>query len=302
MDERHRKAIRQALGDDVLFDCPMSRYTTFRVGGNAAALCTCNELSQLRWLIAYAGGEDLPVLFVGRGSNLLFRDTGFAGLVIRLAGVLAAFVEEVSEPPRLVAGGGAALSEILSYCRRRGLSGLEFLAGVPGTAGGAVAMNAGAWGQEIGTIVREILLMGMDGEVSAKSGSELRFGYRSVSIPAGNVIVRVSLNLMRGDPQGVDSQMAEYLIRRKAVQPLDHPSGGSVFKNPPGDFAGRLIESAGLKGERAGGAMISPKHANFIVNTGDAKASDVLALMELARKTVRERTGVELEPEIRVVG
>jgi UDP-N-acetylmuramate dehydrogenase len=302
MDERHRRAIRETFGEDVLFDCPMGQYTTFRAGGKAAGLCTCRELSRLEWLVPYARREDLPFLVVGRGSNLLFKDTGYPGLVIRLAGELAGIVEEESDSPLLRAGGGAALSEILSYCRERGLSGLEFLAGIPGTAGGAVAMNAGAWGQETGGLVREVLLMGLEGDLFTMDRSGLRFGYRSVSIPEGNVIVRVLLKLQRHNPEAVSARMAGYLSRRKTAQPLEHPSGGSVFKNPPGDFAGRLIEAAGLKGEKIGGAMISPKHANFIVNTGGAEAKDILALMELARKAVREQTGVELEPEIKVVG
>jgi UDP-N-acetylmuramate dehydrogenase len=302
MNERQRKEIRETFGEDVLFDCPMSRYTTFRAGGNAAALCSCYEISRLRWLAAYARTETLPFLVVGRGSNLLFRDTGFEGVVVRLAGEMAAVAEEGTDPPGLRAGGGAPISEVLSFCRDKGLGGLEFLAGIPGTAGGAVAMNAGAWGQEIGGLVREVLLMGSEGDLLTGDRDELGFGYRSASIPEGSVVVQVLLTLSRKDPEAVAGRMAEYLGRRKAAQPLEHPSGGSVFKNPPGDFAGRLIEGVGLKGKKAGGAMISPKHANFIVNTGGAKAKDILDLMDLARKAVLERTGVELEPEIKVVG
>ncbi|PKN61602.1 MAG: UDP-N-acetylenolpyruvoylglucosamine reductase [Deltaproteobacteria bacterium HGW-Deltaproteobacteria-15] len=302
MDERQRREIREIFGEDVLFDCPMSRYTTFRVGGNAKALCTCREMSRLEWVVSYGVRERLPFLVIGRGSNLLFKDSGFDGMAIRLAGDLAGIVEVASDPPLLKAGGGAPLSELLSYCRKRGLSGLEFLVGVPGTAGGAAAMNAGAWGMETGQVIREISMVDPGTGLLSKDRSELRFGYRSLSIPKGAVIVRVVLGLVRDDPQAVSARMAEYLSRRKAGQPLDHPSGGSVFKNPPGDFAGRLIEKAGLKGEKVGGAMISPKHANFIVNVGGASAGDVLALMELARKRVWELTRVELEPEIRVVG
>lgn len=302
MNEGHRREIQAIFEEDVLFDRPMSRYTTFRVGGNASALCTCREPSRVQWLVTYARREDLPFLVLGRGSNLLFKDAGFEGVVIRLAGELAGIEEEKPDPPMLRAGGGTPLVEVLSYCRERGWSGIEFLAGVPGTAGGAVAMNAGAWGQETGGLVREVLLMDPGGELLTVDGSRLRFGYRSVSIAEGNVILRVLLGLVRSDPQAVSARMSEYLSRRKAAQPIEHPSGGSVFKNPPGDFAGRLIEAAGLKGEKIGGAMISPKHANFIVNMGGAEAKDVLALMELARKAVWERMGVVLEPEIRVVG
>jgi UDP-N-acetylmuramate dehydrogenase len=302
MDERQRREIREIFRDDVLFDCPMSRYTTFRVGGNADALITCRETAELEWVVSYADREQLPFLVIGRGSNLLFKDSGFEGVAIRLAGDLAGIGEEESNPPLLRAGAGAPLSELLSYCRDKGLSGLEFLVGIPGTAGGAAAMNAGAWGMETGRVIREISMMEPGGGLLARNRAQLRFGYRSLSIPKGTVIVQVTLELVRDDPQAVSARMAKYLSRRKTGQPLEYPSGGSVFKNPPGDFAGRLIERAGLKGERIGGAMISPKHANFIVNVGGASAGDVLALMELVRKRVLERAGVELEPEIRVVG
>ncbi|RJR41147.1 MAG: UDP-N-acetylmuramate dehydrogenase [Desulfobacteraceae bacterium] len=302
MDERHRREIREALGDDVLFDCPMSRYTTFRAGGNAEALCICREISGLEWVVSYAGRENLPFLAVGRGSNLLFKDSGFRGVAISLAGEFAGVGEVQSDPPLLNAGGGAPLPEILSFCRERGLSGVEFLAGIPGTAGGAAAMNAGAWGMEISQVIREIAIVEPAKGLISIDRKELRFGYRSLSIPHGAVIVGVRLNLVRDDSQAISRRMTEYLSRRKAGQPLEYPSGGSIFKNPAGDFAGRLIESAGLKGERIGGAMISPKHANFIVNVGGASAGDVLALMELARKRVLDLSGVELEPEIRVVG
>jgi len=302
MDERQRREIREIFGDDVLFDCPMSRYTTFRAGGSAEALCTCREISRLEWVVSYAGRENLPFLVVGRGSNLLFRDSGFKGVAVRLAGELAGVRQEESDPPRLKAGGGAPLSEILSFCRERGLSGLEFLTGIPGSAGGAAAMNAGAWGMETSQAVREISFVEPGKGLISRDRAELQFGYRSLSMPRGAVIVGVSLNLVREDPRAVSRRMTEYLSRRKAGQPLEYPSGGSIFKNPAGDFAGRLIERAGLKGTRIGGAMISPKHANFIVNVGEASAGDVLALMELARKRVSELTGVELEPEIRVIG
>lgn len=302
MDERQKREIREFFGDDVRFDCPMSRHTTFRAGGNAEAFCACNDLSRLRWLFSYMHRERIPFLVIGRGSNLLVRDTGFQGLMVRLGGELAAIGVKESDPPLLVAGGGAGLAELLSFCRERGLSGLEFLVGVPGTVGGAAAMNAGAWGREIADSLRDILMVDPQGELLSRDRSQLRFGYRSLQVGPGAAIVRIGLIMRRDDPAAIAGQMTEYLVRRKARQPLEYPSGGSVFKNPPGDFAGRLIEEAGMKGERMGGAMISPKHANFIINVGGASAEDILGLMELARKRVLESAGVELEPEIRVVG
>ena len=302
MDERQRGEIREEFGDDVLFDCPMSEYTTFRAGGLAEALCTCRDLRRLRWIYPYAGSRGIPFLVVGRGSNLLVRDTGFHGVMVRLAGELAAIEQDRSGEPILNAGGGASLSDALSFCREKGLGGMEFLAGIPGSIGGAVAMNAGAWGAEIGEIVRKVVLLAPEGDLLERERSELRFSYRTLSMAEGAAIVRVSLNLRREDPGAILDRMSRYLGGRKSRQPLEQPSAGSVFRNPPGDFAGRLIEECGLKGERVGGAMISPKHANFIVNVGGARASDILALMNMARERVLEKTGVKLEPELRVVG
>lgn len=302
MDERQKKEIREVFGEDVLFACPMSRYTTFRAGGDAEALCRCCDLQRLRWVFAYADRLEIPLLIIGRGSNLLVRDTGFHGVVVRLVGELAKIEAEESGQPLLTAGGGAALADALSFCREKGLSGMEFLAGIPGSIGGAVAMNAGAWGEDIGGIVREIVLLLPGGDLLRKDRSALEFGYRSLSLPTGGVVIQASLLLGRDEPQAISDRMTGTLGRRKSHQPLEYPSAGSVFRNPPGGFAGRLIEESGLKGERIGGAMISPKHANFIVNVGGASAEDILALMELARERVFKRTGVELEPEIRVVG
>jgi len=302
MDERQKEEIRKALGDQVRFECPMNQYTTFKVGGNGEALCTCEDMFRLEWLLSFVRKERIPAQVIGKGSNLLVKDEGVRGVLIRLGGKLAALEEEKVEPPVLAAGGGVSMVDVLAFCRDRGLGGLEFLAGIPGTAGGAVAMNAGAWGEQIGDRVREVLLITREGETASWDRSRLRFSYRSSNIPEGGVLVRIRLELKRASPEGVSRKVTEVLHRRKADQPLEYPSAGSVFKNPPQDYAGRLIEEAGLKGERIGGAMISPKHANFIVNAGGASARDVLALMDLARQRVLDRTGITLEPEIRVIG
>jgi UDP-N-acetylmuramate dehydrogenase len=302
MDETQRREIREVFGGDVLFDCPMSRYTTFRAGGDAEALCTCRDLRRLRWVFSYAGRREIPLLIIGRGSNLLVKDTGFHGVVARLGGELAGLEAEESDEPLLTAGGGAALRDALLFCRERGLSGMEFLSGIPGSVGGAVAMNAGAWGEEIGGVVRRLVLLLPEGDLLERNRSELQFGYRSLSLSPGAAVVGASIVLHRESKDAVSDRMAGYLERRRVRQPLDYPSAGSVFRNPTGDFAGRLIEDAGLKGERIGGAMVSPKHANFIVNVGGASAGDILELMDLVRERVLRKTGVGLEPEIRVVG
>lgn len=287
------------LNENVHFDCPMAPYTTFRAGGKVEALCEVRNLLHLETLLDLVRREDIPYLVVGKGSNLLVKDGGFKGVALLLKGDL----EDIEEKGgRLLAGAGLDLAGLLKFCSRSGLSGLEFLAGIPGTVGGAVAMNAGAWGKSTGEAVTAVEIMTADGEEKTLDRSRLRFEYRKTALPIGCVVVRVHFQVTEDRPQAVRKRIREYLERRKASQPLDDPSAGSVFRNPPHDYAGRLIEAVGLKGKRIGGAMISQKHANVIVNVGGARAQDILDLMETARQRVRERTGVDLEPEIRVVG
>ena len=302
MDARQREELARIGGKGIRFDCPMDRYTTFRVGGKVEALYSAQGLSALRRMISFLDEEKIPYLAVGKGSNLLVKNGGFKGTVILLRRKLAAIEKNKRDNQIIFAGGGASIVELLTYCKLEGLGGLEFLSGIPGTVGGAVAMNAGAFGKEIGSMVREIQMVTQKGELITADRSRLNFFYRGLSIQKGSVIVKVSFQLCHESPEAIAEKSADYLAKRKAEQPLEYPSGGSVFKNPPNDYAGRLIEKAGLKGERIGGAMISPKHANWIVNTGGAKAGDILALMDMAREKVREETGILLEPEIRVVG
>jgi UDP-N-acetylmuramate dehydrogenase len=299
MDERQKRELIGLLNKNVHFNCPMAPYTTFRVGGNAEALCAVKDLAQLMQLLAFVRKESLPYLVVGKGSNILVRDGGLKGIALLLKGEL----EGVEEKEGTIhAGGGLGLSELVRFSHKQGLGGLEFLAGIPGTVGGAVAMNAGAWGKSTGDVVTTVEILTADGERGIMSGSQLQFGYRRAVLPAGAVVVKAQFKGTPDRPEAIGERIRDYLERRKAGQPLDYPSAGSVFKNPPHDYAGRLIESVGLKGKRVGGAMISDKHANVIVNVGGARAEDILALMDTARQRVREQTGIDLEPEIKVVG
>jgi UDP-N-acetylmuramate dehydrogenase len=302
MNRRQRKELTAILDQGVQYECPMSRYTTFRVGGPAEALCIIRELNELRRTVAYLDGEKIPYLVIGRGSNLLVKDEGFKGVALLLREKLAQIETNGKSDRVILAGGGLSLFELLEYCKAKGLAGLEFLAGIPGTTGGAVAMNAGAWGTEVGNLVQEVQMVTPAGEITTLAQSGLKFTYRALSFQKGAVIMRVKFELNHDSPEAVVAKVAGYLKKRQESQPSGYPSGGSVFKNPVNDYAGRLIEKAGLKGKRMGGAMISPEHANFIVNTGGATASDILSLMDLARIKVREQTGIELESEIRVVG
>jgi UDP-N-acetylmuramate dehydrogenase len=281
----------------------MDGYTTFRVGGQAEALYEAVDLEVLKRVLAYLDKEHIPYLVVGRGSNILVKDNGLEGLVILLGGSLARVEEKETDDISVLAGAGLHLVELLSYCRSSGLGGLEFLSGIPGTVGGAVVMNAGAFGEEIASRVKEIHVVNTRGDLIVKDrSSELEFSYRKLNMEKGSVIVRVLFRLTSEAEGTVAKRISDYLKRKKESQPLEYPSAGSVFKNPPDDYAGRLIEKAGLKGKKIGGAMISEKHGNFIVNTGGAKAKDILDLMYLAQETVKKETGIQLEPEIRVVG
>jgi UDP-N-acetylmuramate dehydrogenase len=299
MDKRQKKELMGLLRKNVHLDCPMAPYTTFRVGGKAEALCEVKDLAQLKELLAFASRENLPYLAVGKGSNILVKDRGLKGIALLLQGEL----EGVEEKGGTIhAGGGLGLSELVRFSHKRGLAGLEFLAGIPGTVGGAVAMNAGAWGKSTGDVVTVVETLTADGTRLAMKKSELPFGYRRAGLPAGAVVVKAQFKGTPDRPEAIGERIRDYLERRKTGQPLEYPSAGSVFKNPPQDFAGRLIESVGLKGKRVGGAMISEKHANVIVNVGGASAEDILLLMDTARQRVREQTGIDLEPEIKVVG
>jgi len=302
MDERQRKELEKLGGTNIHFACPMDCYTTFRVGGKADALYLSPDLPSLKEIIAWLNREGIPYMTIGKGSNLLVRDEGFKGVMIILNEKLSA-IEKNGENDRVIfAGGGLSINRLMEYCRIYGLSGLEFLAGIPGTVGGAIAMNAGAFGKDIGSMVQEIHVIMNNGELIIQDRSDLRFAYRGILNLKGSVIVKARFELDRERQELISERVTHYLKKRKETQPLEYPSGGSVFKNPPNDYAARLIEMVGLKGKKKGGAMISEKHANFIVNTGGAKAEDILSLINLAQKTVLEGTGIELEPEIRIVG
>jgi len=302
MDPRQREELLRIAEGRVEWNAPMARHTTFRVGGNADALCEIHEPEGLCRLLPYVTRERIPYLVVGRGSNLLVRDGGIRGVVILLGGRLAQMDSQHSDGSEVLAGGGLSIARLLIGCRQQGLSGLEFLAGIPGTVGGAVAMNAGAFGDETGNWVREIRVVDTQGHLEALDRSRLAFSYRKLDMDRGAVIAQAVFRLKPDSERGIVERISRCLKKRKASQPLEYPSAGSVFRNPPNEYAGRLIEQAGLKGRSIGGAMISGRHANFIVNRGGATAADILALIDAIREAVRDTAGVTLELEIRVAG
>ncbi len=281
----------------VLAKEPLSRYTTLKVGGLADIVFFPQNYLELLRGLALAEEMGLPVFFLGGGSNLLVRDGGLRGLTVSLRSLRAFSVEgEILE-----AEAGVFLPELLSFCVRQGLSGLEFLAGVPATLGGAVVMNAGAFGQEMKDVLLEVTVL-EDGHFRTYSVSELPFSYRSWGGPKGALVVKAKLGLKSSSPQEIKKRLREYLKRRKSTQPLRQPTAGCIFKNPAEAPAGYLIEEVGLKGFVQGRAAISSRHANFIVNLGGAKAEEILALIEKAKEKVLKAFGIELDEEVMVVG
>ena len=277
-------------------EVPLAEYTTFRIGGPARYLAIPSSVEDLASLLGWAEKEGLPWLLLGGGSNLLVGDGGFPGLVV----VTQELMDIEVDGNRVKAQGGVFLSILASWAMRAGLSGLEPLAGVPGTLGGALLMNAGAYGRSLGDMVEEVEVL-LDGSVEMIPARDLEWGYRWSSL-RGHTVLGATLRLVEGDGDRIRREMVKYMRLRRQKQPLDLPSAGSVFKNPPGDKAGRLIEEAGLKGFCLGDAMVSPVHANFIVNVGQARAREVRALIGLIKERVKEKFSILLEEEIVYAG
>lgn len=288
-------------------DEPLSRHTSYAIGGPADVLAYPADREDLLHLLQAIKIQRLPSFVLGGGTNLLVRDSGFRGVMISLQRMHAIKIEREYRSiggsfAVVYAEAGASLARLLSFAVEQGFTGLEFAAGIPGTVGGAVCMNAGTSLGEMGDIVESVTLISPDGESLHRGAGELGFGYRTTSIPEGHLVLEARVVLRRDDTEKIKARIKELLHTRKQRQPWGLPNAGSVFKNPLQESAGRLIESAGLKGRTVGGAQVSEKHANIIVNTGKAKAADVLALMELVKEKVLEVSGVRLEPEIRIIG
>ena len=283
----------------LLIDEPMSRHTSWRVGGRADYFYTPADKADLVRLLAQLPG-DMPIYWVGLGSNLLVRDGGVAGIVLRTSKGLSAM--NFPAPNRIYAEAGVSCAKVARAAVDHGLTGAEFLAGVPGSFGGAVAMNAGAFGGETWELVEQIECVRRDGQCSTFQASEITFGYRRVDLPENCWLLSARLAL---NPAGDDHgrrRIRSLLEKRSASQPIQSANAGSVFRNPHGGHAAKLLEQAGLKGRRIGGAVVSETHANFILNRGDASANDIEQLIDVARCEVKRQTGVELIPEVRLIG
>ncbi|MCL4079103.1 UDP-N-acetylmuramate dehydrogenase [Coriobacteriia bacterium Es71-Z0120] len=297
--ERARERLIGRVEGEVRSGEPMSRHTSFRIGGPADLFVVCDTLSDLAIATDVLAEEEVPWVVIGKGTNLLVSDEGYRGAVLLLG---REFRKRVREGETVRAGAGAVLAHVVQDAFHHGLAGLEFAVGIPGTLGGALEMNAGSRDVWMSSVVESVTLFVPGQGLELVHGTDIDWGYRRSGLAGRGIIVEAELKLREGDPVRIRYEMERSLARRRQTQPIGKPSAGSVFVNPPGLSAGRLIEEAGLKNTRLGGARVSEVHANFIVNDGGATAQDVLGLVRKIRLIVKETHGVELRPEIKFLG
>jgi len=292
---RHKSAIRGVLKHDE----PMANHTSWRAGGKAERYFEPADLDDLRDYIANMPADE-PLLWIGLGSNLLVRDGGIRGTVVAINGVLNEL--EIRQSGQVRVGVGVPCAKVARFCARSGFTGAEFLAGIPGTMGGALAMNAGAFGMETWDIVTSVEVLNRSGQQKIRSRNEFEIGYRHVQLTEDEWFIAAELVLQVDKQNIAEQRIRELLAKRSATQPTGQLSCGSVFRNPPDDYAARLIESCGLKGKRIGNACVSEKHANFIINMGGATANEIEQLIMQIKDVVMRECNVELAPEVRIVG
>lgn len=301
MKKEIREKFCELLGKDkVLFEEPMSSHTTFRIGGPAEVFLMPESYEQIRSALALCREEGLPYFVLGNGSNLLVSDSGYRGVIIQMDRNMGDIELKGTE---IRACAGALLSSVAAAARKASLTGFEFAGGIPGTLGGAVVMNAGAYGGEMKEVLREVTVMTKEGDIRVIPSDRLELGYRtSIIKKTGYLVLEAVISLEKGDPQAIQEKTKELASKRTEKQPLDYPSAGSTFKRPEGYFAGKLIMDSGLRGFRVGGAQVSEKHCGFVINTGGATAKDVKELMDHVIRTVKEKYNITLEPEVKFLG
>ena len=295
----YKKMASGLIKGRVLFDAPMRQFTSIKVGGPADSLLFPKDVVELRKVIRYAKRKEIPILILGKGTNLVVRDKGIRGWVISLTQGMKKVQLDGDE---VEAEAGLSLQRLVQFSIQKSLTGLEPFFGIPGTVGGGLAMNAGAWGVELKDILLSITLMNEDGGVVERPRQKLKFSYRRLAISPSWIILKGRFQLKKGRKEEILERVKSYSEMRKSTQPLDYPSAGSIFKNPVEGPAGKWIEEAGLKGFRMGQAMVSDRHANFIINLGKATAEEVINLMEWVERKIDEEKGISLEREVRVVG
>lgn len=298
--EFYKKLLQIIEKDRVLIDEPMKKHTTFRVGGNADYFVMPKTIEEVEDVVVLCEKEKLPYYILGNGSNLLVGDKGYRGVIIQIYKEMNRITVDGE---KVRAQAGALLSKVGSVALDAGLAGFEFAAGIPGTVGGAVVMNAGAYGGEMKDILTSATVLTGDGNVLKLTNEELELGYRTSVIAKMNyVVLEAEYQLKRGDKTAIRARMDELKAQRVTKQPLEYPSAGSTFKRPEGYFAGKLIQDAGLRGFQVGGAQVSEKHCGFVINMGDATAADIVELMNQVSDKVYKEFGVTLEPEVKRLG
>lgn len=299
MERNYKKEAMGLIQGKVIFDAPMRQFTSIKVGGPADSLLFPKNLEELMKAILHANRRNIPFFILGKGTNLIVRDKGIRGWVISLTQGLK---KMRIEGEKVEAEAGLPIQRLVQVTVQKGFTGLEPFFGIPGTVGGGLAMNAGAWGVEMKDVVQSLTLMKEDGTILERARSKLKFSYRKLAISPSWVILKGVFQLKKGKKEEILEKIKSYSELRKRSQPLDYPSAGSIFRNPQEGPAGKWIEQVGLKGFKMGQAMISDLHANFIVNLGKATADEVIRLMDWVEKRVYEETGISLEREVRVVG
>ena len=293
--------LQKLLGEaKVRMQEPMSSHTTFRIGGPADYFVMPETTEELAEILKLCKEENMPYFILGNGSNLLVGDQGIRGVVIQL---YKNFDGLLIEGTKITAKAGAMLIRVAKEAGKAGLTGLEFASGIPGTIGGAMVMNAGAYGGEMKDVVRQVTVLTKDGDIKTLTGEEMNFRYRgSVVEDKGYIVLEAVFELKAGDLEEIQTRIQELSIQRKTKQPIEYPSAGSTFKRPVGYFAGKLIQDAGLRGYSKGGAQVSEKHCGFVINTGGATAADVMQLIQDVSDKVEAQFGVALEPEVKRIG
>jgi len=284
----------------ILFDEPMKKHTSFKIGGPADVLIIPDREEELVDAIKFCRENEIKYFVMGNGTNLLVKDTGIRGVVIKVANEFDK-IEVVGE--KVICQSGALLSKVANYALKHSLTGFEFASGIPGTIGGAIAMNAGAYGGEMKDVVSKVKAIDKNNNIVELTNEEMNFRYRGSLVSDENLIVLgVELNLQKGDYLSIEGKMKDLTNRRVSKQPLEYPSAGSTFKRPEGYFAGKLIEDAGLRGVRFGDAQVSEKHCGFVINAGEATFDQVITLIRMIQKVVYDKFNVKLEPEVKIIG
>ena len=293
----------EQLGQTVEYNCTLDKYTTFKVGGKASAVIELSDTEAACKLFAEISRMKLPCFVLGKGSNVIADDNGFSGVILHVGNGMSQIFLDKSDPQRetVICGAGVSLNQLCRFALEHSLGGLEFAWGIPGTVGGAVYMNAGAYDGEIKDVIENCIAADKNGNTVKLSAEEMKLGYRSSMFENGDyLILSASFRLRKRDAGEIRARMDDLIARRKQRQPLEYPSAGSTFKRPKGSYASLLIEQCGLKGLSVGGAQVSTKHSGFIINTGNATSADILSLAELVRERVKAETGylLELEPKL----